>query len=198
LAAAALFYASTPELEPEVLTKPAAPSADTEADPEPEPEPDLEAAEDEPSEPALRKEVDLMQAELESAEPLDEDEGDAGQVLTLNPAPSSSAPTTEQSAELEKRAKLALSQVSVTMYSTAWCPSCKKARAWLTANRIRFREHDVEQDATARRTMLRLNPRGSVPTIEVDQQVLVGFGPQSLGHSIAQAVQKRLARDESG
>jgi hypothetical protein len=46
--------------------------------------------------------------------------------------------------------------------------------------------------------MLRLNPRGSVPTIEVDQQVLVGFGPQSLGHSIAQAVQKRLARDESG
>jgi glutathione S-transferase len=40
---------------------------------------------------------------------------------------------------------------------------------------IAVREHDVERDPAARARSRQLNPRGSVPTIDVDGAVLVGW-----------------------
>jgi glutathione S-transferase len=60
---------------------------------------------------------------------------------------------------------------------------------------LRFVEHDVERSAAAERRLRQLNPNGSVPTIEVDGRVLVGFGEQSMGRAIADAVERRIERD---
>ena len=86
----------------------------------------------------------------------------------------------------------ALSDVEITMYSTTWCPVCEKARTWLRTNKINYTEHDVEADESANRACKLLNPRCSVPTIDVDGDVLVGFSGQSMGQSIARATQRRL------
>lgn len=82
--------------------------------------------------------------------------------------------------------------VRVTLYTTAWCPHCTRARNWLRANDIKFTEHDIEQSASARRERDRVNPRGGVPTADIDGQVLVGFGEQDWGRAMASAAQRRL------
>lgn len=81
--------------------------------------------------------------------------------------------------------------VKITMYSTSWCGACKQARAYMEANSIAFTDYDVEHDDAARAQADKLNPRGSVPTISVDGDVMVGFSPRSLESKIDGAARRR-------
>lgn len=95
-------------------------------------------------------------------------------------------------ADFEARArKRARANVSVTMYSTRWCPSCTAAREYMTREGILFTEHDIEQSESARTIMHRLNPRKSIPTIDIDGAVLVGFSSAKIEGAIDAAVKKR-------
>lgn len=96
-------------------------------------------------------------------------------------------------ADIDARAqKRAREGVSITMYSTSWCPSCVAARDYMTKNAIPFTEHDIEKSPSARAIQRRLNPKGSIPTIDVEGSVLVGFSGESLENMIDVAVKKRL------
>jgi glutaredoxin len=86
----------------------------------------------------------------------------------------------------------ALRSVQIKMYSASWCSHCTEARNWMRANKIAFSEYDVETNSAAKAEQRRINPKGGVPTLDVDGQVLVGFSEESLGHAIAQATQRRL------
>jgi glutaredoxin len=86
----------------------------------------------------------------------------------------------------------AMRRVPVTMYMTTWCPVCTKARAWFNENRCTVIERDVDADPVFKQGMHRLNPRHSVPTIEIDGQVLVGFSPRDLARSLAAAAKRRM------
>ena len=81
--------------------------------------------------------------------------------------------------------------VEITMYSTSWCSACKHARAYMQQKQIPFTEYDIEQDDAARARAKVLNPRGSVPTITIDQELLIGFGEKSLEDRIARAAKLR-------
>lgn len=81
--------------------------------------------------------------------------------------------------------------VSITMYSTTWCGFCKKARAYMHQQHIGFTELDVDRDAAAAVRQRALNPSGSVPTIAVDDDVLIGFNPDSLEERINRAARRR-------
>ncbi len=83
-------------------------------------------------------------------------------------------------------------RVPVVMYSTAWCGVCKRARAYLVEKRIEFEEHDVDQNAAAREEYLRLNPRRSVPTIKIGDEVVVGFSPAAVERALDAAARARL------
>lgn len=159
---------------------------------------------------AAREEDRTAQQEAKSAledtgaaEPLTADaEPDDPVQPAVEVAPPASALEQERNArktertreQLELEAKQALSSVKVTMYSTAWCGVCRRARSWLQASGIRFREFDVEQNEAASWRMHQLNPKGGVPTIDVDGEVLVGFSPESMSQLLGRAVEKRLAR----
>jgi glutaredoxin len=81
--------------------------------------------------------------------------------------------------------------VEITMYSTSWCGVCKQARAYMLQRQIRFTEFDVDHDPAANAKQHILNPRGSVPTITVDDQLLIGFSPESLEKRIDRAARRR-------
>jgi glutaredoxin len=83
-------------------------------------------------------------------------------------------------------------RVPVVMYSTAWCGVCKRARKYFEDNRIAFEERDVDEDVTARVEYLQLNPRRSVPTIKIADQVIVGFSPGSVERALDAAALARL------
>ncbi len=109
------------------------------------------------------------------------------------PTPSAEvAASTRQ--QLKRDAERALSNVEVTVYGTGWCGVCRRATTWLRASGIPFREIDIERSESGRQRMRQLNPEGSVPTIDVDGEVMVGFSPEAMGRALGEAVQKRLAR----
>jgi glutaredoxin len=81
--------------------------------------------------------------------------------------------------------------VQITMYSTEWCGVCTRARKYMHDKRIPFKDFDIERDEQARDRAHAVNPRGGVPTITIDKEVLIGFSPESLEHHISRAAQAR-------
>lgn len=57
---------------------------------------------------------------------------------------------------------------------------------------IRYVERDVEGSATNRARHRRLNPRGSIPTFDIDGDVMIGFSPEGLERRIERAARGRL------
>ena len=69
----------------------------------------------------------------------------------------------------------ARTRVPIALYSTPWCGYCKQARAYMREAGIAFDEYDIDEDRAAKAAVRRLNPRGSVPTIDVAGTVLIGW-----------------------
>ncbi len=101
----------------------------------------------------------------------------------------------DRRARARKRRPLDLSRasrrVTITMYVTDWCPVCTKARRWFQDNDISCQVIDVDTDDRAKRELKRLNPRGSIPTIQIRETVLVGFSPSKISRAIAAAAKNR-------
>lgn len=84
--------------------------------------------------------------------------------------------------------------VVVTMYAASWCPSCRRARRYLREKGISYVERDVANDRSAQQRLRQLNPRGSIPTFEIEGQVFVGFNPAGLQSAIDRAARERAKR----
>lgn len=74
--------------------------------------------------------------------------------------------------------------VSIEMYSAAWCTACSRAKAWMREQNISYHEIDVDQRSGAMGQLAVLNPRRTLPTFDVQGQVLVGFEPGALATAI--------------
>lgn len=68
--------------------------------------------------------------------------------------------------------------VPVVMYSTQWCPYCRKARAYFERHQINYVEYDIDASAQYRAQYQALNGRG-VPLILVGDKRLQGFSAQA-------------------
>lgn len=58
-----------------------------------------------------------------------------------------------------------MSKPTVTMYATAWCPYCAKARALLSAKHADVTEIDIESATGLREQMIERSGRKTVPQI---------------------------------
>ena len=56
----------------------------------------------------------------------------------------------------------------ITMYSTNWCPDCWRAKSFLKARGVPFREVNIEEDPSAEKIVIEANNgKRTVPTLEV-------------------------------
>jgi glutaredoxin len=62
----------------------------------------------------------------------------------------------------------------IVLYSTANCPNCRRAKAFLRREGIAFREMDVGKSPRARKELERLGARG-VPVLLIGDTRLDGF-----------------------
>jgi len=62
----------------------------------------------------------------------------------------------------------------VTMYSTAWCGYCKKAKKYFQKKGIPFVEYDIEKNARAKRDYDAIGGKG-VPVIVMGKKRMNGF-----------------------
>jgi glutaredoxin len=56
----------------------------------------------------------------------------------------------------------------ITMYSTTWCPDCRRAKSFLKDRGIEVQEVNIEDDPDAEDLVIRVNHgRRKVPTLQV-------------------------------
>jgi len=57
---------------------------------------------------------------------------------------------------------------NVTMYTTSWCPDCRRAKTFMQARGIAFREVNIETDESAEDVVIEANKgKRKVPTFEI-------------------------------
>ncbi len=82
-------------------------------------------------------------------------------------------------------------EVTVVMYGTTWCPACRRARGWLEGSGLRYRILDIEKDPAAGAEHKRINRSGSIPTFDIDGQVVVGLNPDRIVAAVRRAAEAR-------
>jgi glutaredoxin 3 len=79
----------------------------------------------------------------------------------------------------------------VVVFTTPTCSWCARAKSYLRANQVRFKEVDVSRDPQAARDLVRRTGQMGVPVIEIDGRPIVGFDQgkvdQLLGLAAARA-----------
>jgi glutaredoxin len=110
------------------------------------------------------------------------------------PAPPALAPPPAAVAEPPREAPPSIDGVRVVVYTASWCSVCRHAKAWMGSRGIAYEEHDIDASRDDARALRLLNPRGSIPTFDVEGDVLVGFSESSLMGTLQRAAQRRAAR----
>ena len=90
---------------------------------------------------------------------------------------------------LARSTGLPVKKGKVVVYSTTWCGVCTKAKKWLRANKVSFREYDVEKSPKGQRDYKRLKGRG-VPIIMVGRQRMNGFSSSRMTEMLRKAGHK--------
>jgi glutaredoxin len=56
----------------------------------------------------------------------------------------------------------------ITIYSTTWCPDCRRAKSFLKERGVQFREVDIEEDSAGEDIVIKANNgKRKVPTFDV-------------------------------
>lgn len=72
----------------------------------------------------------------------------------------------------------------VILYTTSWCPSCKRARDFFISRNISFTEYDVEKDRDAAQAFKQLNDRGGVPFAIINGQSILGYSQRAYENAL--------------
>jgi glutaredoxin len=79
------------------------------------------------------------------------------------------------------------SPTSITMYTTTWCPDCRRAKNFLRDRGVEIREINIEDDPDAEDLVLRVNHgRRKVPTLQVGDRFFAcsPFNPNKLASEL--------------
>ena len=63
----------------------------------------------------------------------------------------------------------------VKIYSTSWCPGCIKAKKYFDLKGIEYEEINVADKQEEREEVIKVSGQKTVPVIEIDGDVIVGF-----------------------
>ncbi len=74
--------------------------------------------------------------------------------------------------------------MTVKVYSTPTCPWCKKVKAFLKENNVKFTDVDVSSDEKASAEMIKKSGQMGVPVIDVNGTILVGFDEAKLKEAL--------------
>lgn len=100
------------------------------------------------------------------------------------------APAAAQS-KIDAKAAKHQNYPKVVLYSVAWCPHCKEAKEYFTANNIPFINKDVELDDKAMEELTKKYKSQGVPVIVIgDKKVIKGFNPEMFEKAVKEFQKK--------
>ena len=68
----------------------------------------------------------------------------------------------------------------VTIYTTPTCVYCKMTKDFFKENNVTYEEKDVSVDAAARDEMVAKSNQMSVPVIDIDGELTIGFDKERI------------------
>ncbi|KEH99126.1 glutaredoxin domain-containing protein [Clostridium massiliodielmoense] len=68
----------------------------------------------------------------------------------------------------------------VKVYSIPDCPWCIKVKKYITSKNIEFEDINVQEDVQGREEMISLTNQSSVPVINVNGNIVIGFEKEKL------------------
>jgi len=71
----------------------------------------------------------------------------------------------------------------ITMYTTQWCPDCRRTKSFLKERGVAFREVNIDEDESAEEIVIRANDgKRKVPTLEAGGRFFAcsPFDPEQL------------------
>jgi len=68
----------------------------------------------------------------------------------------------------------------IKVYSTSTCPWCIKTKEFLKEHKIKFEDIDVSQDVKSAQEMVKKSGQMSVPVIEANKEIIIGFDEDKL------------------
>ncbi|MCR4943621.1 MAG: glutathione S-transferase N-terminal domain-containing protein [Clostridium sp.] len=63
----------------------------------------------------------------------------------------------------------------IKVYSTSWCPGCVKLKKYLNSRGVEFEEINVADKHEDREEVFKVSGQRTVPVLEADGTVVVGF-----------------------
>jgi glutaredoxin-like YruB-family protein len=72
----------------------------------------------------------------------------------------------------------------VTIFSTQFCPWCVKTKAFFKMNNVEYVDRNVAEDEKAAQEMVEKSGQRSVPVIEIDGKIIIGFDEKQLRKSL--------------
>jgi len=119
----------------------------------------------------------------------------AAALLLAATASFAAADTPRQSTLNPAKAEAAKKFPQIVLYSVAWCPHCREAKEYLTANEIPFINRDVEVDDKAMADLTGKYKSNGVPVIVFGsgkkEVVLKGFSPELFQEHLKKAKNKK-------
>jgi len=67
-----------------------------------------------------------------------------------------------------------VSRPTIVVYTTGWCPHCRRARSLLTEKGLEIKEIDVDEDRKLREEMIARSGRRTVPQIFIGDKHVGG------------------------
>jgi glutaredoxin 3 len=68
----------------------------------------------------------------------------------------------------------------VIVYSTPVCPYCEITKKFLQKNNIEYEEKNIAGDQEAAKEMMEKSGQMSVPVIDIDGKIIVGFNKEKI------------------
>ncbi|MBI2665552.1 glutaredoxin family protein [Candidatus Woesearchaeota archaeon] len=70
--------------------------------------------------------------------------------------------------------------MNIKIYITPTCPFCKKLKEWLKKRKLPYEEHDLIENEEDRDAVLEKSGQLSLPVIDIDGKIIVGFDEKKL------------------
>jgi glutaredoxin 3 len=74
--------------------------------------------------------------------------------------------------------------MNVQIYTTPTCSWCKAAKEYFQSKNIEFKEYDVSEDYDKALEMVEKSGQRSVPVIDIDGNIIVGFDKEAIDELI--------------
>ena len=91
-----------------------------------------------------------------------------------------------QKKSTQQRTRQAVRQHQVEIYTTSWCPYCKKAINYFKSQGIRYTVYDIEKDKKAAARKQKLDSQGGVPFVVINGKKIHGYSPEAYKAALQQ------------